>query len=49
VRDDKLSFRDETSQATQEIIEWARGRGQLTLVVLAALVVLAFILAFAGL
>ena len=32
----------------QEIFEWAAGRGQLMLVVLAALVVIALILAFVG-
>jgi hypothetical protein len=51
VHDDTPSFRDQASQASQtrqEIFEWAAGRGQLTLVVLAALVAIAFILAFAG-
>jgi hypothetical protein len=49
VDDDRLSFRDETRQTRQEIMEWATGRGQLVLVVLAALVVVAFLFAFAGL
>jgi hypothetical protein len=48
VQDDKASLRDETRHTRQEIMEWATGRGQLMLVVIAALVVLAFILALAG-
>ncbi len=42
------SFRDQTSQTRQEIFDWAAGRGQLMLVVLAASVAIAFILAFVG-
>jgi hypothetical protein len=48
VHDDTPSFRDQASQTRQEIFDWAAGRGKLTLVVLAALLAIAFILAFAG-
>jgi hypothetical protein len=48
VHDDTPSFRDQAGQTRQEILDWAAGRGQLMLVALAALVVVAFILAFAG-
>jgi hypothetical protein len=48
MHDDTPSFRDQNSQTRQEILDWAAGRGQLTLVALAALVAIAFILAFAG-
>ena len=48
VHDDTPSLRDQTSQTRQEILDWAAGRGQLMLVDLAALVAIAFILAFAG-
>jgi hypothetical protein len=48
MHDDTPSFRDQTSQTRQEILEWAAGPGQLILVLLAALVVIAFIFAFAG-
>ena len=47
VHDEEPSFRDQTSVTKQEIFEWAAGRGQLVLVGLAALVVVAFLLAFA--
>jgi hypothetical protein len=48
MHDDTPSFRDLTSQTRQEILDWAAGRGQLMLVTLAALMAIAFILAFAG-
>ena len=48
MHDDTSSFRDQASQTRQEILDWAAGRGQLMLVALAALVAIAFILAFAG-
>jgi hypothetical protein len=48
VHDDTPSFRDLTTQTRQEILDWAAGRGQLMLVVLAALVAIAFIVAFVG-
>jgi hypothetical protein len=48
VHGDKPSFRGETRETREEIMEWATGRGQLILVALAALVVLAFVLALAG-
>jgi hypothetical protein len=48
VHDDTPSFRDQAGQTRQEILDWAASRGQLMLVALAALVVVAFILAFAG-
>jgi len=48
VHGDKPSFRGETRETREEIMEWATGRGQPILVALAALVVLAFVLALAG-
>jgi hypothetical protein len=48
MHDDTPSLRDQTSLTRQEILDWAAGRGQLMLVVLAALVAVAFIFAFAG-
>jgi hypothetical protein len=48
VDDDRLSVRDQSRQTKEEILDWATGRGQLMLAVLAALVVIAFLFAFAG-